>query len=179
MNCLSNVSCTLTTKKNLALPTQVASELHAMVNNMKDAVNKKGKKLLVSTTKWKLGISEENESWINTTKMRSQRSTCGVTRKDRCRNSDVRERCGLKKDVIKIEGAILVIWKGLVPAFDAVAVTALVLARHSVSTSVPFLILISILALDFFPCPAFDHDSCMVHGFNSTKSRQMILAQMS
>ncbi|GBP06205.1 hypothetical protein EVAR_3564_1 [Eumeta japonica] len=32
--------------------------------------------------------------------MRSLRSMCGVSRKDRCRNSDVRERCGLKEEVV-------------------------------------------------------------------------------
>ncbi|GBP64274.1 hypothetical protein EVAR_45322_1 [Eumeta japonica] len=32
--------------------------------------------------------------------MRSLLSVCGVPRKDRCRNSDVRERCGLKEDVV-------------------------------------------------------------------------------
>ncbi|GBP36511.1 hypothetical protein EVAR_8344_1 [Eumeta japonica] len=43
---------------------------------------------------------EENESRINAMEMRSLRSMCGLTQKDRCRNSDVRERCGLKKDVV-------------------------------------------------------------------------------
>ncbi|GBP56564.1 hypothetical protein EVAR_80325_1 [Eumeta japonica] len=32
--------------------------------------------------------------------MRSLRSVCGVPRKDRCRNSDVRDRCGLKVDAV-------------------------------------------------------------------------------
>ncbi|GBP81485.1 hypothetical protein EVAR_86166_1 [Eumeta japonica] len=32
--------------------------------------------------------------------MRSLRSMCGVSWKDRCRNSDVRERCDLKEDVV-------------------------------------------------------------------------------
>ncbi|GBP29758.1 hypothetical protein EVAR_94598_1 [Eumeta japonica] len=32
--------------------------------------------------------------------MRSLRSMCGVSRKDRCRDSDVRERCGVKEDVV-------------------------------------------------------------------------------
>ncbi|GBP36860.1 hypothetical protein EVAR_96107_1 [Eumeta japonica] len=32
--------------------------------------------------------------------MQLLRSLCGVTRKDRCRNSDVRERCDLKEDVV-------------------------------------------------------------------------------
>ncbi|GBP51684.1 hypothetical protein EVAR_48307_1 [Eumeta japonica] len=32
--------------------------------------------------------------------MRSLYSVCGVPRKDLCRNNDVRERCGLKEDVV-------------------------------------------------------------------------------
>ncbi|GBP52870.1 hypothetical protein EVAR_39034_1 [Eumeta japonica] len=32
--------------------------------------------------------------------MRSLRSMCGGSLKDRCRNSDVRERCGMKEDVV-------------------------------------------------------------------------------
>ncbi|GBP70680.1 hypothetical protein EVAR_88855_1 [Eumeta japonica] len=40
--------------------------------------------------------------------MRSLRSMCGVSRKDRCRNSDVRERCGLKEDVVtRVERGML------------------------------------------------------------------------
>ncbi|GBP50991.1 hypothetical protein EVAR_37148_1 [Eumeta japonica] len=39
--------------------------------------------------------------------MRLLRSMCGVSRKDRCRNSDVRERCGLKGDVVtKVERGV-------------------------------------------------------------------------
>ncbi|GBP35741.1 Putative uncharacterized protein FLJ37770 [Eumeta japonica] len=43
---------------------------------------------------------KKDESRINTVGMRSLRSMCGVSRKDRCRNSDVRERRGLKEDVV-------------------------------------------------------------------------------
>ncbi|GBP06245.1 hypothetical protein EVAR_3592_1 [Eumeta japonica] len=43
---------------------------------------------------------KKNECRINAVDMRSLRSMCGVSRKDRCRNSDVRERCGLKDDVV-------------------------------------------------------------------------------
>ncbi|GBP27034.1 hypothetical protein EVAR_11269_1 [Eumeta japonica] len=43
---------------------------------------------------------KKNESKINALEMRSLRSMCGVSRKDRCRNSDVRARCGLKDDVV-------------------------------------------------------------------------------
>ncbi|GBP03576.1 hypothetical protein EVAR_101885_1 [Eumeta japonica] len=33
---------------------------------------------------------------------------CGLSRKDRCRNSDVRERCGLKEDVVtRVERGML------------------------------------------------------------------------
>ncbi|GBP78264.1 hypothetical protein EVAR_66295_1 [Eumeta japonica] len=32
--------------------------------------------------------------------MRSLRSMCGVSQKDKCRDSDVRERCGVKEDVV-------------------------------------------------------------------------------
>ncbi|GBP34950.1 WD repeat-containing protein 13 [Eumeta japonica] len=45
-------------------------------------------------------MAEKNESRINAVEMRSLCIMCGVSRKDRCRNSDVRERCGLKEDVM-------------------------------------------------------------------------------
>ncbi|GBP32165.1 hypothetical protein EVAR_80933_1 [Eumeta japonica] len=51
---------------------------------------------------------KKNESRINAVEMRSLRSICGVSRKDRCRNSDVRERCGLKENVVtRVEGGML------------------------------------------------------------------------
>ncbi|GBP54495.1 Outer dense fiber protein 3-like protein 2 [Eumeta japonica] len=43
---------------------------------------------------------KKNESRINAVEMRSLRSRYGVSRKDRCRNSDVTERCGLKEHVV-------------------------------------------------------------------------------
>ncbi|GBP51118.1 hypothetical protein EVAR_31843_1 [Eumeta japonica] len=43
---------------------------------------------------------KKDEIRINAVKIRSM---CGVSRKDRCRNSDVRERCGLKEDVTRVE----------------------------------------------------------------------------
>ncbi|GBP25045.1 hypothetical protein EVAR_19525_1 [Eumeta japonica] len=43
---------------------------------------------------------KENKSMINAVDMLWLRSMCGVSQKDRCRNSDVRKRCGLKKDVV-------------------------------------------------------------------------------
>ncbi|GBP59956.1 hypothetical protein EVAR_89027_1 [Eumeta japonica] len=55
---------------------------------------------------------EGSESWvwqkknecirINAVEMRSLRSMCGVSWKGRCRNGDVRERCGLKEDVSRL-----------------------------------------------------------------------------
>ncbi|GBP13915.1 Nose resistant to fluoxetine protein 6 [Eumeta japonica] len=45
-------------------------------------------------------IKKKNESRIKVVRVRSLRGVCEVSRKDRCRNSDVRERCGLKKDVV-------------------------------------------------------------------------------
>ncbi|GBP43316.1 hypothetical protein EVAR_31200_1 [Eumeta japonica] len=51
---------------------------------------------------------KKNESRINAVEVRSLCGVCGVSRKDRCRNSDVRERCGLKKDVVTwVERAML------------------------------------------------------------------------
>ncbi|GBP11099.1 hypothetical protein EVAR_79759_1 [Eumeta japonica] len=45
--------------------------------------------------------------------MRSLRPMCGMSRKDRCKNSDVRQRCGLKEDVVtKAERSryVAVVW---------------------------------------------------------------------
>ncbi|GBP76987.1 Glutathione S-transferase [Eumeta japonica] len=44
---------------------------------------------------------KKNESRINAVERRSLRSMCGMSRKDRCRNSDVRQRCALKEDVTR------------------------------------------------------------------------------
>ncbi|GBP40204.1 hypothetical protein EVAR_37605_1 [Eumeta japonica] len=46
---------------------------------------------------------EENESRINAVEMRSLRSMCGVCRKGRCRNSNVRELCDLKDVVTRVK----------------------------------------------------------------------------
>ncbi|GBP87516.1 hypothetical protein EVAR_86553_1 [Eumeta japonica] len=43
---------------------------------------------------------KKNESRINAVEMRSLRSVRGVSQDDRCRNSDVREWCDLKEDVV-------------------------------------------------------------------------------
>ncbi|GBP68862.1 Acetylcholine receptor subunit alpha-like 1 [Eumeta japonica] len=42
--------------------------------------------------------------------MRSLRSMCEVSRKNTCRNSDVRERCGLKEDVLTRVGRCMLRW---------------------------------------------------------------------
>ncbi|GBP50095.1 hypothetical protein EVAR_17356_1 [Eumeta japonica] len=56
---------------------------------------------------------KKNGSGINAVEKRSVRSMCGVSRKDRCRNSDVRERCGLKEgEVTRVESGMLR-WFGL------------------------------------------------------------------
>ncbi|GBP79791.1 hypothetical protein EVAR_99314_1 [Eumeta japonica] len=50
---------------------------------------------------------KKDESRIKAAEMRSLRSTCGVSLKGRCRNSDVKERCGLKKDAaIRVEEGV-------------------------------------------------------------------------
>lgn len=43
---------------------------------------------------------KRNESRINAVEMRSLRSMCGLTLKDRVRNSMIRKHCGLKEDVV-------------------------------------------------------------------------------
>ncbi|GBP51000.1 hypothetical protein EVAR_37157_1 [Eumeta japonica] len=43
---------------------------------------------------------KKDESRISAVEIRLLRSTCEVSRKDRCRNSHVRDRCGLKEDVV-------------------------------------------------------------------------------
>ncbi|GBP86902.1 9,11-endoperoxide prostaglandin H2 reductase [Eumeta japonica] len=48
----------------------------------------------------KAGYDKKNESKINAVEMRLLHSMCGVSRKERCRNSDVRKRCSLKEDVM-------------------------------------------------------------------------------
>ncbi|GBO99962.1 hypothetical protein EVAR_74314_1 [Eumeta japonica] len=49
-----------------------------------------------------------NKNMVRPQEMRSLRSMCRVSRKDRRRNSDVRERCNLKEDVVsKVERGIL------------------------------------------------------------------------
>ncbi|GBP68052.1 hypothetical protein EVAR_104012_1 [Eumeta japonica] len=50
---------------------------------------------------------KKNGSRISAVEMRSLRSLCGVSRKDRCRNSDVRQRSGLKEDVARAERDML------------------------------------------------------------------------
>ncbi|GBP28475.1 hypothetical protein EVAR_93422_1 [Eumeta japonica] len=43
---------------------------------------------------------KKNESRINAVEIRSLRTVCGASRKDISRNSDVKERCGLKEEVV-------------------------------------------------------------------------------
>ncbi|GBP65268.1 hypothetical protein EVAR_37116_1 [Eumeta japonica] len=52
---------------------------------------------------------KKNERRINDLEMRCLRSKYGVSRRDRGRNNDVRERCGLKEGiVIRVEKAGLI-----------------------------------------------------------------------
>ncbi|GBP34521.1 hypothetical protein EVAR_29918_1 [Eumeta japonica] len=55
---------------------------------------------------------KKNESRINAEEMRSLRSVCGVSRKDRCRGSGVRGRSGLKEDVVTRVEMGMVRWFG-------------------------------------------------------------------
>lgn len=51
---------------------------------------------------------KRNESRINAVEMRSLRSMCGLTLNDRIRNSVIREKCGLKEDIVtRIEKGML------------------------------------------------------------------------
>ncbi|GBP22099.1 hypothetical protein EVAR_94139_1 [Eumeta japonica] len=43
---------------------------------------------------------KKNESKTNVVELRVLRNICGVSLKNRCGNSDLRERCGLKADVV-------------------------------------------------------------------------------
>ncbi|GBP00240.1 hypothetical protein EVAR_859_1 [Eumeta japonica] len=54
--------------------------------------------LLCGSENWVWQGKTENR--IYAVEMRSVRSMCGVFRRDRCRNSDVIERCGLKEDEV-------------------------------------------------------------------------------
>ncbi|GBP50011.1 hypothetical protein EVAR_46633_1 [Eumeta japonica] len=51
-----------------------------------------------------------NESRVDVGKMRFLLNMCGVSLKDRCRNSTVRERCGLKDVATRVETGILQFW---------------------------------------------------------------------
>ncbi|GBP85521.1 hypothetical protein EVAR_53745_1 [Eumeta japonica] len=76
--------------------------LQKMVNKMNNPVKKRGMK-------------------VNGVKIRSLRSTCGVSRKDRCRKSDVREWRGFKEDLVtRVERAlgILIGWIGAISSRD-------------------------------------------------------------
>ncbi|GBP52397.1 hypothetical protein EVAR_4680_1 [Eumeta japonica] len=55
---------------------------------------------------------KKNASRINAMEIRSLRSICGASREDRCRNNNVRERCGLKKNVVirVVKGYVVAVW---------------------------------------------------------------------
>ncbi|GBP08534.1 hypothetical protein EVAR_77208_1 [Eumeta japonica] len=77
-------------------PCTIGLRLQEMINKMNYSVKKR----------MKAGYGKKkNKSRTNTLEIESLRSMCGgVSRKDRCRNSYVRERCGLKEDVVtKVE----------------------------------------------------------------------------
>ncbi|GBP81396.1 hypothetical protein EVAR_52658_1 [Eumeta japonica] len=93
-----------------------ACALKEIVNKINHSVKKSKSKAMVfergeSTTECDILIEGEkveqvwvwqkkNESRVNAVEMQSLRSMCRVSRKDRRRNSDVRQRCGLKEDVM-------------------------------------------------------------------------------
>ncbi|GBP62830.1 hypothetical protein EVAR_44684_1 [Eumeta japonica] len=52
------------------------------------------------------------KSKFNAVAMRSLHSMCGVSRKDKCRNSDIRKRCGLKEDVVTGVDKCILRWFG-------------------------------------------------------------------
>ncbi|GBP20885.1 hypothetical protein EVAR_80704_1 [Eumeta japonica] len=72
-----------------------ACGLQEMVNKMNDSVKKKGMKMNVSKTKMTV-FQKGDPPHV----LRFLRSMCGVSLKDKCRNSDVKLRCYLKKDVV-------------------------------------------------------------------------------
>ncbi|GBP81757.1 hypothetical protein EVAR_62673_1 [Eumeta japonica] len=54
-------------------------------------------------------MAEENENGINAVEMQSMRYICGVSLKDKCRNSDVTQGCGLKINVVtKVERVVAI-----------------------------------------------------------------------
>ncbi|GBP38275.1 hypothetical protein EVAR_29219_1 [Eumeta japonica] len=73
---------------------QVVSEKKAWLDLLSTKANHSARKNIL---KDKLKDAEKEK---NAVEMRSLRSICGVSRKDRRKNSDLRERCGLKEDVV-------------------------------------------------------------------------------
>ncbi|GBP69520.1 hypothetical protein EVAR_88421_1 [Eumeta japonica] len=116
---------------NLVILAPSTCGLQEMVNKINDSVKKRGMKLNVgktkvmvfkrgeSTTECDIFIESENLEQVkefiylgslftNDVEMRSLRSICGVSQKCRCRNSDVRERCGLKEGIVtRVERGML------------------------------------------------------------------------
>ncbi|GBP31200.1 Piezo-type mechanosensitive ion channel component [Eumeta japonica] len=69
---------------------------------------------------------KKNESRINAVELRSLHTIYGVSRKDRCRNNDVKERCGLKKYVVnRVERG----WRGKVILLTVIVSWLLLLAH--------------------------------------------------
>ncbi|GBP30976.1 hypothetical protein EVAR_81874_1 [Eumeta japonica] len=66
---------------------------------------------------------KKNESRINAVEMRSLRYMYGMFLKDTCRNSDVRERCGLKKDVVTTIEKGMLRWFGYLKRMNESSLT--------------------------------------------------------
>ncbi|GBP29894.1 hypothetical protein EVAR_18374_1 [Eumeta japonica] len=106
-----SVNCLLYAGDQVIL-TPSACGFQEMVNRMNDSVKKRGMK--VNFRKTKVMVFQRSKS---KTECDILIEVCvGVSRKDRHRNSDVSERCGLKEDVvIRLERGMLRrfgIWKG-------------------------------------------------------------------
>ncbi|GBP36258.1 hypothetical protein EVAR_85506_1 [Eumeta japonica] len=81
--------------------------LQEMLNKMNDSVKKRGMKVNIGFLIPMLMFGSESWVWekknknrINAVEMRSLHSMGGVSRKNRYKNSDVREQCGLNADEV-------------------------------------------------------------------------------
>ncbi|GBP43042.1 hypothetical protein EVAR_96300_1 [Eumeta japonica] len=88
---------------NLGMADRAMSDSYPMVSSSSPCVGASG--TLAHSESWVR--QKKNESRINVVEMWSLRSMCGVPLKDRCGNSDVRNRCGLKEVEIGIEKGML------------------------------------------------------------------------
>ena len=70
-----------------------------------------------------LGMAEENESRICAVEMRALRSMCGVSIVDRVRNEVIRERCGVKENVVTRIDKGMLRWFGHVERMDETRMT--------------------------------------------------------